>query len=143
MGPGDLHTIVYMSACKEPATQQELLSLLERARRNNRRLDITGMLLYRNQRFIQILEGPKHAVQTIFRVISLDPMHDSVTKLVDMPAERRLFLEWSMAFAEISDEMAESIPGFNFFMKREYPSSIGSEPTNIMAMLENFRGMLN
>ncbi len=139
----DLHTIVYMSACEVPPAQDELIDLLQRARSNNRRLDITGLLLYRNQRFIQILEGPRQSVETIYAVIRMDPMHDSVTTLVNLPAERRMFLEWSMAFAEISDEMADTVPGFSFFMKKTYPQSVGSEPTNVLAMLENFRGMLN
>ncbi len=143
MGSEDLHTIVYTSESREPATQDQLLALLRRARRNNRRLDITGLLLYRNQRFIQILEGPREAVQTIYSIIGVDPMHRSVTTLVDMPVSHRKFMEWSMAFTKITDEMAESVPGFSYFLKDQYPHDLGEDPGTLLETLAGFRGFLN
>ena len=143
MNDESLHQIVYISEADRPMETAELLRILERARRNNRRLDITGLLLYRDQRFIQILEGPRSAVQTIFSIIAMDGLHHSVNKLIDLPAERRLFLEWSMAFTEITDEMADAVPGFSFFMKQNYPAELGDDPGGILEMLGGFRGYLN
>jgi Sensors of blue-light using FAD len=48
--------LVYVSSSVKPFCDNELLQLLERCRRNNDKLGITGMLLYKNGDFMQALD---------------------------------------------------------------------------------------
>jgi hypothetical protein len=58
--------LVYASAAAVPFTIAQLESLLTKARRKNSLCDVTGMLLYHEGSFFQVLEGPEAAVRKVF-----------------------------------------------------------------------------
>jgi hypothetical protein len=47
--------IVYASSALQLFTKPELQTLLEKARQNNAKLNVTGMLLYKDGNFMQAL----------------------------------------------------------------------------------------
>ncbi len=55
--------------------------MLEKARENNSRDNITGCLLYYEGEFIQYLEGNQVKVLTLFDKINADKRHKDVTLL--------------------------------------------------------------
>ena len=65
--------IVYASRAVEPFDHDDLVDLLSQSRENNSRDGITGMLVYRDLDFIQILEGPDAAVRALLERIGRDP----------------------------------------------------------------------
>lgn len=84
--------------------EQALDDLLERARAKNGGLGVTGMLLYRQGDFMQVLEGPKDDVLSLYSTIIRDPRHHSVTTLVNTDVAERGFGDWSMAFREVTPD---------------------------------------
>lgn len=54
-----MYHLIYTSYAIEPFDEAKLIELLKKARENNRLLDITGMLLYVNGKFMQVLEGKR------------------------------------------------------------------------------------
>jgi|LNFM01.1.fsa_nt_gb hypothetical protein len=90
--------IVYSSAARANLGEDELKTILERARVRNARRDLTGMLLFRDGVFIQLLEGSEVEVDLVFESIRRDPRHHRVTTLVDEPITQRAFESWAMAF---------------------------------------------
>lgn len=90
--------IVYSSAARANVGEQELKTILECARVRNARREVTGMLLFRDGVFIQLLEGSDVEVNLVFESIRRDPRHQRVTVLVDEPITERAFASWSMAF---------------------------------------------
>jgi Sensors of blue-light using FAD len=66
---GELTTIVYVSSAVQLFSPEALLDLLERARENNGRLGITGMLLYKERNFMQALEGPDQTLSDLYSKI--------------------------------------------------------------------------
>ncbi|WP_188557330.1 BLUF domain-containing protein [Hymenobacter glacieicola] len=60
-----MHHIVYQSSAVGLPTTAELKFLLRQSRANNQRLHITGLLLYSNGSFLQVLEGQAPAVRQI------------------------------------------------------------------------------
>lgn len=54
--------LVYMSAALWRPTRSDLVTLLAKARQNNSQLGVTGMLLYHDGSFMQVLEGEEPAV---------------------------------------------------------------------------------
>ena len=96
----ETYQLIYVSGAATPFSPQDLLSLAQFAAERNEQIGITGVLLYENQRFMQILEGDKSAVDEIFEVIRNDPRHYGVFVLSQRPILFRQFPDWSMRLAE-------------------------------------------
>jgi len=108
-----LHQIMYISTVVGTVTPQECAAIAQLSATNNRRDDVTGLLLFNSRRFLQVLEGPKDAVDRIFNRINADPRHRAVVKLREGPIATREFGEWAMAFddparpsADLKDKVA-------------------------------------
>ena len=110
-----LITCVYSSAAAEGLSQEGLTQILAEARENNAQQQISGMLLYDEGSFFQVLEGEEAQVEQLFELISQDPRHRQIVKLVQQPIETRSFSDWSMGIARLSRDELRSIPGLNDF----------------------------
>ncbi|MBA3273301.1 MAG: BLUF domain-containing protein [Chthoniobacterales bacterium] len=67
--------LVYASIANEDFSPEQLIDLLATSRRNNDASGITGMLLYKDRRFLQVLEGSEAAVRATYARIKRDPRH--------------------------------------------------------------------
>ena len=108
--------LCYVSSAKYLMTQADLLEMLEQARRNNAERDISGMLLYKDLSFLQVLEGPVDAVHEIYGTICRDERHERITLLFDEPIEQRDFSTWAMGFENLDDRNLSDIDGYCDFM---------------------------
>ncbi|MEP7187723.1 MAG: BLUF domain-containing protein, partial [Roseiflexaceae bacterium] len=61
-----MYYLSYASVAVTPFTSAALQALLLTSRRNNMQLGITGMLLYKDGEFMQVLEGEQAAVQALY-----------------------------------------------------------------------------
>ena len=93
-----MYQLVYVSASSWAMKDSDLITILEVSRRKNPPLGVTGMLLHLDHGFLQVLEGPKDAVLSVFAAIERDYRHHGVRVLVQHDVEERLFGEWSMGF---------------------------------------------
>jgi hypothetical protein len=73
-----------------------LAGILLDARRCNTRDGITGTLIARQDLFLQLLEGPKEAVNAAYQRISRDDRHIDVQQLTRREVDTRLFADWAM-----------------------------------------------
>jgi hypothetical protein len=73
-----------------------LNGILSDARRLNPPNDVTGALICRADLYLQLLEGPKEAVEATFARIAKDDRHLEVQRLVSRPIDQRLFPDWAM-----------------------------------------------
>ena len=105
-------SIVYSSKAEHPFSDADLALLLEQSRENNAELDISGMLLYRQGRFLQVLEGEDAPLRDKMAVIARDPRHTEVRTLLDEPIDHRFFGQWTMRYEHVSDDDASTIPGY-------------------------------
>ena len=104
-------SIVYSSAASRRFSRDDLAALLEQSRRSNEQDDLTGLLVYRDGRFLQLLEGPDAAVRQRMGVIEADDRHGAVRVLLEDEIEQRRFPEWTMGFAD-TEGGVEDIPGY-------------------------------
>jgi hypothetical protein len=107
-----MHHIIYLSRATAPFTDDQLHELLEQARVRNATLDVTGLLLYGSQQFMQVLEGEEAAVRTIYEAIKRDPRHQNVTAYADKGIEQRAFAGWDMAFEATSAARFAEVAGY-------------------------------
>ena len=105
-------SIVYTSAARTPFDDGDLATLLMNSRANNRRLGLSGFLMHKQGRFVQVLEGPDDAVQARYDVIAADPRHTDLTVLLSESIDEPRFPDWSMGYRPTTDELAEAIPGY-------------------------------
>ena len=96
-----MHYILYLSAGANWFTESELNDLLATCNKNNSLAGITGLLLYADGNFIQLLEGEESAVQATYKKISLDQSHKGITQIASGPLAKRNFPEWAMGFKAI------------------------------------------
>jgi Sensors of blue-light using FAD. len=91
----ELYRIIYASRA-EGVSKQDINDILAACERNNPRRHITGMLLFDNGHFLQLLEGRRAAVSERLLKIARDPRHHDLEVLTCGPIDARLFTDWSM-----------------------------------------------
>ncbi|MFP7761148.1 BLUF domain-containing protein [Marisediminicola sp. LYQ134] len=111
-GAPELLSVVYTSFGDHEFDEEQLGGLLRQSRRNNAESGITGMLLYRGGRFLQVLEGPRDAVRSLLATIGEDSRHRGMRVLFEEALTERHFAEWTMGHARVSEPAGEAPPGF-------------------------------
>lgn len=133
-------SIIYVSHSFEEMNRNELMQILEKSRKNNKALDVTGMLLYKGGNFLQVLEGPDQAVAEIYAKITKDPRHKDVAIISKTYVQAREFPEWEMAFVDMDDPEIINKPGYSTFLQDELTANYFNEnPTRARVMLLAFR----
>ena len=99
-----LYTFVYCSRAAEGVDDAEVGRIVEAAQRRNVSRGITGVLVFGNGVFFQLLEGPAVEVQKLIANLHCDPRHCDVVSL-DWSEERRerLYPNWEMERVEADD----------------------------------------
>ncbi|WP_223623387.1 BLUF domain-containing protein [Microbacterium sp. EST19A] len=103
-----VYSTVYTSAATAPFDGDDLTRLLTQSRSANEARDVTGVLLYRQGRFVQYLEGDEATVRELVDRIGADPRHGGFRVLVDDEHESRYFPQWTMGF--VSEEADALMP---------------------------------
>ena len=96
--------LTYASREVRPFSRQEIGELLSACRRANDAHQVTGMLLYSEGSFFQVLEGEKESVDRVFSRVSADDRHHKITTIVREKAPRRSFGDWTMGYVGLSRE---------------------------------------
>jgi hypothetical protein len=76
--------------------EQTLSHILFKARHNNARDDITGALICRADLYLQLIEGPKAAIDALYVKIRADDRHIEVKKRLQRVVSERMFGAWAM-----------------------------------------------
>ncbi len=95
--PAMLHRLLYVSTADPEITASTLENIIQTAEARNGALGITGLLVFTGTHFMQLLEGPKDAVEAVFDMICQDPRHSAIARLIAEPTETRSCPNWSMA----------------------------------------------
>lgn len=92
-----LYQRMYSSRMRVKLSAYDLERLLVKARDNNAKRQVTGVLLEVDDVFMQALEGDKPVVTALVRTIAGDARHDGLTVILEQPVNARSFTSWSMA----------------------------------------------
>ena len=105
--------LIYCSQTTDDVSPDELVTLLELARASNVRDNLTGMLLYCSQSFLQVLEGDEDALRATYGRIGADPRHCNLRLLQEVEINNRVFPDWAMGFEHVDEEdLADDLDGF-------------------------------
>jgi hypothetical protein len=132
--------LTYTSRATRPLGQPMLHEMLRRSRMNNARIGLTGVLLYRDEQFLQVLEGPADGVLTLFDRIRRDDRHHHVRQLRCERVAARLFGGWAMGFEPEADLPQDVRGGFTDYLDRpEAMPQLRSDRGGVNALLGAFR----
>jgi hypothetical protein len=135
-----LVSLVYVSFASQDLSEDELKEILKKARENNQKLDVTGMLLYRNGFFIQALEGEDAVVNPLYEKIKQDSRHRSVLQIHKSFVKKRSFEDWSMGFQYVENQDLASVEGFSDFLAKPFTGDFfRKNPSSAQTLLYSFK----
>jgi hypothetical protein len=133
-----LFQLIYMSALVTPDLGA-VKDILDVSVKNNKRRDITGMMLYSDGDIVQVLEGEKSAVLDTFSKILLDQRHVGIQLLLEQEAADRDFGAWSMGYRHIKKADLEKWPEHvDFFKARDKDLAVRVRKGDALAVLRSF-----
>ena len=94
--------LVYSSLATEPMPKSKLYKILVQARGNNKRADVTGLLVFVDGKFLQVLEGEADLVSQVLKKIAADTRHKDMKVISEKSIQQRTFASWQMAYASPS-----------------------------------------
>jgi hypothetical protein len=113
-------------------SEDELAALLKQARENNTHHGVTGVLLYHDGNFMQLLQGPVDHVRNIYSSIELDTRHHMVIPIVDETGLPREFADWAMACGRLDARSWEAL------MKQLSPDGSALSAGSVAGLLKSF-----
>lgn len=124
--------VLYRSRATSAPTEAELQALLEWSRTYNAQQQLTGLLLYSDGQFVQLLEGPEAAVRALYARIQQDLRHTQVVTLSEGPGPHRWFSEWSMAFGYVD---AVALHHLSQAVETQHPPALPIEDPHLQTLL--------
>ena len=96
--PKDLVELSYLSEAVSDMSFLGLMRLLESARAFNQKNGISGILLYDNQQFGQIIEGERASVMKAWKRIQDDKRHHRIELLEIKEITEKSYRDWLLRF---------------------------------------------
>ncbi len=112
-------TLTYVSDATARLQSGDVFKIVEASARNNSRRDLTGFLIFSNDRFFQVLEGPAAEVDALLSTLSADDRHDNIRILLREEIAERSFPNWGMKRlvegrqGSTAEDVLDSLPSQN------------------------------
>ena len=134
--------VIYLSSATKPISDEEISLLLTVSRKRNLENNITGLLLYADGNFIQIIEGNELDVNLLFDKIQKDSRHKNVITVVNEKIKKRSFSDWSMGYSIVNPEFIALHPEINPFKPKKNNSLDKVVSIFIETFLNSFRNKI-
>lgn len=96
--------LVYVSQATTSLQLDEIENILEASRANNQVNQVTGMLMYKDRLFVQILEGDRDQVLSVYERVKNDTRHQGVHIIEELEVAERQFDQWIMGFKFLTQD---------------------------------------
>ena len=97
-----LTQLIYISRAVGPQTTTVTTQILETARAFNKSHELTGVLCQGKGLYVQVLEGERSVVNSLYRRIAADSRHVDAEIVLFGEIKNRQFKDWSMALVNLS-----------------------------------------
>ncbi len=102
-----LSQLVYVSNRKPTCKQEEIDKILNSCKKNNPSLNITGVLLYSDTKFIQLVEGDAKVIMDLYDKIKKDTRHSNPMMISYNAIAVKSFPNWHMGTKKIANGEVE------------------------------------
>ncbi len=138
-----LYTLIYVSSAVNKFAESELFGLLNLARSENKKTDITGVLLYNDGNFLQVIEGEKNNIEDLFKKIEKDPRHKGIIKIFEDQINKRRFGDWSMGFLRHKHSDLKLIKGFMDLSEKSFAfESFENDHDDAAILVRSFKELM-
>lgn len=136
--PGSLplYSLIYRSYATPALHEAALPALLRAARHHNQQTNLSGLLLYVDGQFLQVLEGPEPMLSNLYARILADARHNAITTLAYGPVLNRAFPDWRMAYAPAHAALLAQATGF--LPLTAAPGFTAHPPPDLRQLLHDF-----
>ena len=134
-----IRQIVYISAARSGLGAEDLQAIFRRSVENNPVSGVTGLLLWRDLEFMQVIEGPPDAIGNLYARIVRDPRHTLVIKLLDQALPEREFPDWAMQVVNVRDRSVTELNGAGRPTGDDRFRSLADSPSRAKQLLRHFR----
>lgn len=129
---GWISCLTYKSIATASPSATDLHVLVGKARARNRKLSVTGMLLYEDGSFLQTLEGPPDKIDALWSSIKQDPRHDHIEVLSEHMVPSRVFSDWDLL---LHSRLDDALPSAN--AQRTAPPAVASHIDRLVGLALN------
>ena len=136
-----LSQLVYVSNRSSKCRQEELDMILDSCKRNNPSLNITGILLYSDSKFIQLVEGEAKTLMELYDKIKKDERHNNPMMISYGPIKEKSFPSWHMGTKDISRNTIDYLSNITSGDKATFNSIIKGNEENgkkVLHLLKKF-----
>lgn len=105
-------SLIYVSTAHDNVDYDEILNILTHSWKYNHNSYISGMLIYDNKHFIQIIQGPIATIDKLYTRISKDPRHAGLKLIGEELLHERNCSGWGIGFydnQEVADIFYDSL----------------------------------
>lgn len=96
--------LAYFSQAAEGVDSRDVDDIVAASHRNNARHGLTGLLVFGNGVFFQVLEGPKTQLLRLMDTLQKDPRHKNIVVFSEMEEfEDRIFPSWDMELVDAQE----------------------------------------
>lgn len=129
--------LVYRSLADPNLTQADVLNILRRSQVKNHQEQISGLLIFRNGQFLQLIEGPPLAVHALLKTIQEDQRHREIEVLYESFVDEPTMPTWAMGY--FAPDFDQSYFKDNFVLKEKSARAISELlPEQISTLFLNF-----
>ena len=94
---------------------------------------ITGILIYNGERFLQVIEGARNAIDDLLRRLLADDRHSQVKVEDERHIAEREFADWTMKLAQVSISYLEAQKDIVRELPGALPNSVRSRVLELTA----------
>lgn len=124
-----------MSDSSQNESFNNIKDLYTKAKRNNYKNNISGILIYHKGNYLQVLEGHENDVDKTFDRITKDERHKNIIKVININVEQRIFEDYSFGFTVVksSSEFDELTEYLSWLKNADHKIT-----NKLITMVENF-----
>lgn len=130
--------LIYKSTSMEPITKEMVEKILLPARRFNAEYDITGLLLFSEDVFLQFLEGKPEDVDLLYKRICHDPRHKDIAQLYTGYSDNRNYPDWRMMSYSRHQVLSQNPSDVYIFARNLMDPIADDQPTDIGTFMKMF-----
>ena len=124
-----LSHLAYVSTRKKNCTDAEIENILASCKVNNGPLDVTGVLLYSDSKFIQYVEGESVSLMALYDKIKKDARHEKVVMISYNPIPKRIFPSWQMGSRKVASDNIDFAIGITSTDREVFENILGGKET--------------
>jgi Sensors of blue-light using FAD len=125
-----MRRLIYISTRSSAFGDKAVEQACEKFAVYNETASISGILLFSELNFLQVIEGPGDAIGSLFERIKLDPRHSEIVKTDDEADAERCFGAWSMRATQAFLGRPDALD----FIPQDVPVALSAQLRNFVSL---------